>query len=408
MKVLFLFEGLPHYYNDILNRLNTLDNIEVTVLVPQKKGESLGKGVHESDEGVRFTVLRGEEYITYYGKPFFKNLDSIISEQSPDVIISGWPYIQGFFIHLSIRKLLKQKNILLVEKSIPYLLPKYNEARKFYGDGKNISEEDESIVKKPNAIAMMRYFLLTEFRKWYFPKIDAHVCYVEDAVDILGSYGVKKEKVFIIYNSPDTDKIFATKRSIERSEKILAPNSFRIIHVGRLVRWKKVHMLINVVAKLQKRFPEIELLVVGTGPEEQSLRQQVEQRGAEKNVKFLGGVYDQTLLGKYFLESSIYVLAGVGGLSINEAMCYGKPIICSECDGTEKKLVREDFNGKYFRNNDEDDLLEKISYLFDRPEVIASMGQNSLRIIQDEVNVNTVVTGYAKAFNYLEQLKNKI
>ena len=118
-------------------------------------------------------------------------------------------------------------------------------------------------------------------------------------------------------------------------------------------------------------------------------------------IKFIGGVYDEKILGEYFSASAIYVLAGMGGLSINEAMCFAKPIICSVCDGTEKHLVFDDYNGKYFMENDVNDLANKIEYLLSNPQKIKKMGENSEKIIREKININTVVNGYIKAFNFV-------
>ncbi len=401
MKILFLFQGLPHYYNAILNRLHALENTWVTVVVPSTLGMTLGKGVFQSEEGINFEVIRLREYETYYGKPFFRGMREVLDRVRPDVVIASWPYIQGFFLLPAIVLYIQVHRIKLVEKTIPYLIPKMNDAWSFYSQGKNISEENSSPARKPPLLEMMRYVLLTIFRRYYLPKLDAHVCYVEEAFGILGSYHVPREKIHIIYNSPDTDEILSIREKVIGLPRILPENRFRIIHIGRLVRWKKVHMLIAAVHRLSARFGEAELIVIGNGPEEENLKRQAAELGIGDKVKFLGGIYDQTTIGRYLHESSIYVLAGVGGLSINEAMCYGRPVICSECDGTEKKLVREEFNGKYFRNDDETDLAEKIRYLFERPDLTERMGINSLTIINNEVNVNTVINGYKQSFEYL-------
>jgi len=401
VKVLFLFEGLPHYYNDVLNRLHSLPDTSVVVLIPESKSTSLGKNVFQSEKGISFKVIRTEEYKTWYGKAFLKNLKEIIDIENPNVIIAGWPYIQGIFANILLYRFIKKKNIKLVEKSIPYLVPKYQDSKAFYHSGKNIINEDLSIPKTISIKEKIGYFLITKFRKYYLNKLDAHVCYIEEAVDILTSYGVEKSKIHIIYNSPDTDKIFSYKSAIEKSSTLLDPNPYRIIHVGRLVKWKKVHLLIAVLHKLIPKFNNAELIVIGNGPEEENLKAQAVQLGIEKNVKFIGGIYDPEVLGKYFNASSLYVLAGVGGLSINEAMCYGKPVICSVCDGTEKKLVRDNYNGFFFENDNENDLYKKIDYLFNSPELMSQMGNHSLKIIEDEINIHTVINGYERTFNYL-------
>ena len=91
----------------------------------------------------------------------------------------------------------------------------------------------------------------------------------------------------------------------------------------------------------------------------------------------------------------------MGGLSINEAMCFSKPIICSVCDGTEKHLVLDEYNGKYFEEDNESDLTNKIIYLLSDQHKLKIMGENSEKIIIDKININTVVNGYSNAFNYV-------
>jgi glycosyltransferase involved in cell wall biosynthesis len=52
-------------------------------------------------------------------------------------------------------------------------------------------------------------------------------------------------------------------------------------------------------------------------------------------------------------------------------------------------------------------LAEKIKYLFANPDLIEKFGKNSKRIIDEEINVETVIKGYVKAFNYVSE-KEKI
>jgi glycosyltransferase involved in cell wall biosynthesis len=173
--------------------------------------------------------------------------------------------------------------------------------------------------------------------------------------------------------------------------------------VGRLVGWKRVDMLIRAVARLRAEFPDIELIVAGYGPEEEGLKILADEEGVRDRVRFLGGVYDPSHLGRYFLASSVYVLAGMGGLSINDAMCFGLPVICSVCDGTEKMLVREGYSGRYFKEGDQDDLTDKIAWMFRHPDERRKMGENATAVIRDEMNIHTVVKGYADAFAYVSR-----
>lgn len=96
--------------------------------------------------------------------------------------------------------------------------------------------------------------------------------------------------------------------------------------------------------------------------------------------------------------SSIYVLAGMGGLSINDAMTYSLPIICSVCDGTERDLVTHNVNGLYFKENNAIDLSDKIKLLLRDSQLREKMGKASLSVIEEKINLESVSDRYMDAF----------
>lgn len=396
MKVLFTFGGLPHYYNYVLSRLNEVNNLSVYVAAPESVGETLGKGVFQSTEGINFNLIKTAEYKSWYGKAFLKNLPQIVDDIKPDVLVIIWPYVLSLILRPLFLYKLKKNRIKIIYKSIPFGVPEFKDGLLFRSDFVN----EEGVLQKGLAYSI-NIFFLTILRKIYLNLIDAHVNYIDDAYEILGSYGVPKEKIFVTYNSPNTEILFEAKNKAEKSDPILPENFYRLIHIGRLVKWKRVDLLINAVLKLKNKYKNIELVIIGSGPEENNLKELAKTLNIDTSVRFIGPVYDNVITGKYLMASSVYVLAGMGGLSINEAMAFGKPVICSVADGTEKKLVREGFNGKYFREGDLDDLVNVIGNLFNDKEKLNQMGINSFSIIKNEVNINTVIDGYVKAFNYV-------
>jgi glycosyltransferase involved in cell wall biosynthesis len=404
MKVMFLAGGTPHYYNLVLNNLNQFPNMEVVVVAPKGEGSTVGEGVHQTQEGIEFKMYHLEEYKTYYGKMFFHKLEQVFDNEQPNIIVSNWPYTLAWIFFPMLYIKIRRKNIKIISKEIPFQVPYYDKAIEFYSLGGGISENNLSKNKQAGFYAKLKYSFTNEVRKLMVNRVDAHINYFDEAVAIHGSYGVPKEKVFITANSPDTDLLFKVKDTIENQDNILPENPFRIIHVGRLVKWKKVDLLIDVTKKLAFEFPNIELLVIGTGPEEVNLKQQAEQSGIQAHVRFVGGIYDATTLGRYFKASGIYVLAGMGGLSINEAMAFGLPVVCSVADGTERKLVKENINGHYFEEGNESSLFEILYNMLRNLPKTKEMGVESERIIKEEVNIHTVLKKYMEAFHYV--LKN--
>ncbi len=380
MKVLFMFGGLPHYYNYVLSRLNALEGLEIVVVAPKEGSVTVGAGVHQSKEGIDFKVIFLEEYQAFYGKSFFRNFIKTIKEEKPDIIVTGWPYVLGFVYYPSLLLTVRRTGIRLINKEIPFKVPKYQEARQFFQEGGLLSEDLQTNLKRGSLLFNLKYDLVTWVRKRYYNLVDAHVNYVEDAYDIIGSYGVPKEKIFITYNSPDTDRIFAAKEKIKELPPILPPNAYRLLHVGRLVKWKRVNMLIHTLKRLKQDYPDAEVVVIGKGPEEENLKAQAKALGLEDSVRFIGAIYDIETLGRYFTAAGVYVLAGMGGLSINEAMCFNKAIVCSEADGTEKKLVREGYNGSYFRDGNEDSLYQTLHKMLSAPEKPSENGRKIVKL----------------------------
>jgi glycosyltransferase involved in cell wall biosynthesis len=294
----------------------------------------------------------------------------------------------------------------LILQSIPFRVPTFKEAKRRLHDKSILFQKLPrlfgTLLHRSGVEGLLR-LAYVYVMKFAYNLPDAHLNYVEDAYDIFGSYGVGRDKIFITYNSPDTDKLFEIRQSLATAAPIMPKNDHRLIHVGRLVGWKNVDLLIRAFARLKEVYHDAELLIVGYGPLEHELKHLADRLHVGAAVHFVGGVYDPKVLGQYLMSSSVYVLAGMGGLSINDAMCFGLPVVCSVGDGTEKKLVRDGFNGKYFTEGNEDDLVEKISYLFDHPQLRYQMGINSTAIIKNEINIHTVIKGFTDAFKFVTE-----
>ena len=400
MKIVFINNAMTHYYNLVLSRLNREPGVDLTLVFPGGHSANIGDGVHQTTDGADFRVCVLEEYTRFGVYSFFRGLGGFLLKEKPDVVIMADLYILGMLFNIPVRLIMKFLNIRLIMKSIPFRLQRYDDAKKEICEGSAtppLGTGFLSILGRSKLVCLAKLKL----RKHAYNLPDAHVNYVDEAFDIYGSFGVASDKIFITRNSPDTDKLFAVREDLHTVEPILPPCSHRLVHVGRLVEWKRVDLLLKAFSRVKEEFDDAELLIIGSGPEEQKLKELSEKLGLISGVRFLGGVHDPAHLGAYLMSSTIYVLAGMGGLSINDAMCFGLPVICSVCDGTEKVLVRDGYNGNFFRDGDEDDLVAKILNLFRNPSLVARMGENSTGIIRNEVNIQTVINGYMDAIKYV-------
>lgn len=110
--------------------------------------------------------------------------------------------------------------------------------------------------------------------------------------------------------------------------------------------------LVKAFAKLHQEIPNTFLILVGDG----SLRPDIEQEIEPfKNAVFLPGYVPYTELPKFYGISDIFVHPAVNepwGVSVNEAMACGLPVITSDGVGSRIDLVQEGKNGFVFPKQD--------------------------------------------------------
>lgn len=406
MKVLFTFGGMPHYLNAMLEKLQT-KGADITVVSPRKGNATIGKGVKMVEEGA-YRHLNTQEKKMYYGKSGFPALPDVIADERPDIVVLGWPYFLQVFFQPSLRRALKRCGARLVIREIPFQTPPYGQIRDYFRQHP-MYDEGMRLLSTGKAF-YLRQWLTARIRKYCYARVAGTLNYSTAAYDILPSYGVKREQIHVTYNSTDTEALWREKAAVLAAPALLPPSERRLLHIGRLVKWKRVDLLIEAFARTLTQYPDAELVIVGNGPELDNLKKQATAlglplRSKEENgvdgrgcVRFIGAVYDPKELGAYMNEATVYVLAGMGGLSINDAMTYALPVVCSVCDSTERDLVTDGRNGLFFRDGDADSLTEKILQLLASPQECRRMGQESERIIREQINIDTVSERYLKAF----------
>lgn len=394
MKVLFTFGGIPHYLNAMLNKLHE-KGVEITVVTPQKGNATIGQGV-KMVEGGTYKHLTTPEKKMFYGKNAYPALPVIVEAEQPDIVVMGWPYFLQVFFQPKLRQAMKACGAKLVIREIPFQTPPYGKIKEYFRQNPMYNE---SMQLMSRGIAFyLRQWLTARIRKYCYARAAGTLNYSTAAYDILPSYGVKREQIHVTYNSTDTEALIREKEAVLAAPLLLPKSERRLLHIGRLVKWKRVDLLIDAFARVVKTYPDAELVIVGDGPELENLKRQATQLKLKDHIRFIGAVYDAKALGAYMNESAVYVLAGMGGLSINDAMTYGLPVLCSVCDSTERDLVVDGKNGYFFQDGSVESLAEKIEMLLASPERCKEMGKESEQIIREKINIETVSERYLQAF----------
>ncbi|MFP8895472.1 MULTISPECIES: glycosyltransferase family 4 protein [Chryseobacterium] len=198
---------------------------------------------------------------------------------------------------------------------------------------------------------------------------------------------IPKEKTSMIPNMAKMDEFWPRGKNDQLMEKLgLKKDSFKIVHFGSLGLANGAHSIIES-AKLLKDREDIEFLFVGGGSTEQDLVDEVEKNNL-KNVKFLGK-FPMTDVSEIvnFSDVSMISFLDIPILYTNspnklfDSLSAGKPIIVNSAGWT-KDIAEKYHCGYYVNPNRPEELVEKVLYLKDNPEVVNSMGQNSRKLAE--------------------------
>jgi len=159
------------------------------------------------------------------------------------------------------------------------------------------------------------------------------------ANDLVKNFGIEKEKIKVIYNSIDIEKIQRLAKEPLEPEFQKIFNGPVIINTGRISKEKNLALLVKTFKQVKKRVREVKLLILGQGSLEQDLRRLIKQLGLESDVYLLKW---QKNPFKFLAKAKAFVLPSLReGLpyGILEAMACNLPIISVDCKSGPREIL---------------------------------------------------------------------
>ena len=165
-----------------------------------------------------------------------------------------------------------------------------------------------------------------------------------------------------------------------RKEQGIAESNLVILYCGRLSKEKALFDLLQAFHTIQPQHPEVILAFVGDGDQRKALENRVAELNLQ-SVRFLG-FQNRKEIAKYYVTADALVLPSfreTWGIVVNEAMCFGLPVIVSDQVGASDDLVFPGYNGFRFPSGDVEALGSCIKTLVELPkEERLAMGRRSL------------------------------
>jgi glycosyltransferase involved in cell wall biosynthesis len=226
------------------------------------------------------------------------------------------------------------------------------------------------------------------YRRMAFRFTDAVCCNGRLCADYTQSLGFPANRITIGHMAADTEGLAARAHGVsanvrEELRKSWKATGLVFLYVGRLIKLKGMAQMLQAWNLFQGQHSAgATLVLVGTGPEEDALKDQVASNDL-KGVCFIGDV-DYDLLANYYAAADLFIMPTLEdnwSLVVPEAMACGLPILCSKYNGCWPELVQEGRNGWVFDPLDSSSFQSVLNLALQNHAKLHAMGRESRMII---------------------------
>ncbi len=160
------------------------------------------------------------------------------------------------------------------------------------------------------------------------------------------------------------------------------PGKNRIIYIGSLEEHKGIIILINEMAEVTNKNPDVKLTIIGTGTKYNLVKKRIEKLGLDQAITLKGyteNTDEEIRKNVAVIAPSIWMEQY--GLAVMEAMINKRAVIGSN-KGNIPKLIENGKTGLLFIPEKKGELAKKIMYVLNNPDRAINMGLEGYRKIK--------------------------
>lgn len=253
------------------------------------------------------------------------------------------------------------------------------------------------LVQSVRGVELRKWF---QWRNWIYRISPAQLLAVCDFTKrTLTGFGVPADKITVTYNgidpsrfNPDTVDHQAKRREFQLQGKIV------VGHIGAMNGFKGQDLLVEAVARVQNRFPQVAALLVGDGPSREFTERRARELGVSERIQFAGMRFESPEFHACF---DIYAQPSVKGEmfpnSIVEAMSMRTPWIGSDISGLAEMTANEQA-GWVTAPGDVDALSSNLAKLLESAELRRTRGLNGYREVHERFTIQHVVSRIERVY----------
>lgn len=289
----------------------------------------------------------------------------VLKDINPDLLIISEFGLPSIYASIFKKISKKTKLLLLVENDPAYLENYYKVNRKG--------------------------FLHNTIRRQVINSADITLCNSASGRDYVVNELLAKEDSVI------TGCYLTSQVNIKKNERA-SRMPLKLLFIGRLIRGKGVHLLIDAISAVNKDSTNVVLDIVGDGPDREQLEDQVSKYNLDRIIKFHGGQpYER--ISDFLGNADIFVLPTLGdyrALVGFEAISAGLPVIGSIFDGAASEVIEEGKNGFTIDPKNTEQLKESIEFFTKNTGELLRFSRRSLEKTKD-FTVNTAAKNLVHA-----------
>lgn len=210
----------------------------------------------------------------------------------------------------------------------------------------------------------------------YYRYTDLLVACSNAVASHMRTQGFSGERIAVIHNPVEAARYTrnAEIRASFRAEKGIKNDDLVVLGAGRLVDWKGFDRLVMAFSRVQT--PRIRLWIVGSGPEEKKIREEIERSGARATLfPFAEDIRPFLWAADVFVQPSTEPEGF--SLMLLEAMGAGLPVIATRIGGT-TDILRDGVEGKSVQPGSVDGLAAALEELLNfAPEGLERMSRSA-------------------------------
>jgi glycosyltransferase involved in cell wall biosynthesis len=255
-------------------------------------------------------------------------------------------------------------------------------------------------------------------QKWILDKMytnkmlknaDGFHCVGHQEKESLLKLGVKPEKINIIDNgivlkNYDTKK---TTQILEKNKIKLNGNPY-LLNIGRIDPKKGIDLMLLVFSQLNKKYKNLRLVIVGTGPENyvKEMKELTKKLGINESVKFTGYVTEEEKI-ELLNSAKLFVVTShsdVHTTTAIEAMAVGIPVVITKASDFPEI---DSYEAGFTVESTQKSIYDAIEELLEDEEKLKRFSKNAKKLVNDRFLLENQIEKYEKMFMEISKGNNQ-